>query len=138
MVISGYVGGMRIAVTSTGDLALNSLYDWFTMDDDVVRTADVSMGASGTRPGSQSPLDYIDVIVSNATAIANLIIAYKTWRLATVPDRDTEVKFKIGEIEAVAKDADDETIERIIAALIDAQEQKKVEAKPPPEVDPQP
>ncbi|SNY64826.1 effector-associated constant component EACC1 [Paractinoplanes atraurantiacus] len=108
---------MLIQITSSDDPSLHSLAEWLEADD-----YEASLGASGTRPGAQSPLDLIDVILSNATAIAALLVSYKQWRSAKDHDEAPKITFKRGDVEVTAEDADEETIERVLKALRDGQQ----------------
>jgi len=119
---------MNIRVTSPDDISLHSLYEWLIMDDDVVRATELSMGSTGTRSGAQSPLDVINIVLSNATAIASLVVAYSSWRQAR-PARPA-VTFRVGEVEVTAHDASEETVRRVIAALSAAEQTPAVEAVP--------
>jgi hypothetical protein len=112
---------MKISVATPDDADLNSLYHWLSMDDDVTREARLSMGSSGRRTDAQSPLDVIDILLSNATAIGSLLIAYSTWR-RTRPDKPS-ITLEIGGTEMTVHDPDDETIQRLIKALEDQPEE---------------
>jgi membrane-associated two-gene conflict system component 1 (EACC1) len=106
---------MRVSVLSPHDPELVSLYEWLAGDE---AFAEVSMGASGERPDAQSPLDLINVILSNTTAIMSLVVAYASWRRSGIAERpDAAVTFKAGGVEVTVRDADPETIDRLIAAL---------------------
>jgi hypothetical protein len=105
---------MLIQITSTDDPSLHSLAEWLEADD-----YEASLGSSGTRPGAQSALDLIDVILSNSTAIAAFVLSYAQWRGAKDHDESPKITFKRGDIEITAEDADEETIQRIVKALAD-------------------
>ncbi|MEV4351987.1 hypothetical protein AB0J83_46635 [Actinoplanes sp. NPDC049596] len=105
---------MLIQITSSDDPSLHSLAEWLSDDDH-----EASLGSTGTRPGAQSPLDVIDVIVSSTTAIASLVLSYAQWRKSADREDAPEITFKHGDVEITAKDADEETIHRILNAIND-------------------
>ncbi|XVV08793.1 effector-associated constant component EACC1 [Actinoplanes sp. CA-131856] len=105
---------MLIRITSSDDPSLHSLAEWLEADD-----FEASLGASGARPGAQSPLDVIDVILSNATAIAALLLSYRQWRTAKDRGDGPKITFRQGDVEITAEDADEETIQRVLEALRD-------------------
>ncbi|XVU21598.1 effector-associated constant component EACC1 [Actinoplanes sp. CA-054009] len=107
---------MLIQITSSDDPSLHSLAEWLEADD-----FEASLGASGARPGAQGPLDLIDVILSNATAIAALLVSFAQWRSSKDHDEAPKITFKHGDVEITAEDADEETIQRVLKALGDAE-----------------
>jgi hypothetical protein len=70
---------MRVLISSESDEQINALYRWFQADDDVARSARVSIG----RPrelGSMGALETIDVVLTHAVAIGNLALAFMAFR----------------------------------------------------------
>ncbi|MEU5903531.1 hypothetical protein ABZ780_04035 [Micromonospora sp. NPDC047467] len=71
---------MRIVITADeSDDELRRLGHWLRDDDDVAKSADVSLRTSG-QSGQMGGLEIIDVVVSNAVGLASLAIAYASWR----------------------------------------------------------
>ncbi|GAA0480987.1 hypothetical protein Ade02nite_56160 [Paractinoplanes deccanensis] len=105
---------MLIQITSSDDASLHSLAEWLEADDHRA-----SLASSGARRGAQSPVDLIDVVLSNATAIAALILSYAQWRRSKEHDAASKITFRRGDVEITAEDADEETVQRIIKALDD-------------------
>ncbi|GGM66658.1 hypothetical protein GCM10011608_59970 [Micromonospora sonchi] len=69
---------IMITADDSGD-ELRRLGHWLLDDDDVVRSAEVSIRPSG-QPGQMGGLEVIDVVISNAVGLASLAIAYASWR----------------------------------------------------------
>jgi Effector Associated Constant Component 1 len=106
---------MLVTVTSSDDASLYSLARWLESDDTV--GGRVTMGSSGTRPGAQSPLDVVNVILSNSTALGSLLIAYASWRRSKAHEQTPKVTFQRGDVTVTVEDAEDETIQKLIGAL---------------------
>ncbi|MFC7532783.1 hypothetical protein [Actinoplanes sp. GCM10030250] len=106
---------MALTLTVPDRLELHSLYDWLRHDRDLARTTTVTMSSSGRVPGEQSTLDVIDVVLSNATAIAALAVSIASWRLAR--RQETEVTLRRGDRELTTDAADAGTVEKVILEL---------------------
>jgi Effector Associated Constant Component 1 len=72
----------EITITAVEDgYALEQFYHWLRADDNIARTATVSMrSASGS--GQMGAFEVISMTISNTTALASLAIAYANWRQA--------------------------------------------------------
>ncbi|GID27721.1 effector-associated constant component EACC1 [Paractinoplanes brasiliensis] len=103
---------MPVSITSSDDASLDSLARW--LEDD---SFDIARRSSGSRPGAQGPLDVVDVILSNATAIASLLVSFAAWRNAKHHEREPRFTFRRGDVELSIDDPTDQEIERVIAAL---------------------
>jgi hypothetical protein len=116
---------MQIVVSSADLIGLQSLCHWWMKDIDVARVADVSFGSTGDHRETQGALDVIDVILSNASAVASLAIAYASWRRAKRVGSSTLITFKVGDVEVTAADASPATIAHIADVLSAAQEKSR-------------
>ncbi|OKI03511.1 hypothetical protein A6A06_38900 [Streptomyces sp. CB02923] len=66
-----------------GDLELRSLCEWLADDPAVGRSADISLRASGTKPGEMGlAFDAVQLIVDSLFQLSSLAIAIDSWRRA--------------------------------------------------------
>lgn len=95
---------------------IRSLYAWLQDDDHVRRYARVSLKARPPRPGEMG-LDFetIELLVSSGFELANLALAYLSWRSSRI-DKPT-VTIRRGDIEVVLTKGSEESITTIIKAL---------------------
>ncbi|MFF0373282.1 effector-associated constant component EACC1 [Actinoplanes missouriensis] len=91
------------------------MYRWFRDDENLAGHA-VEMRDDGRPTGTMGAIEFIDVVLTHGTALANLVIAYATWRQSR-DDDTTEVTFTCDGRSITVKDASPETIDRIVAAL---------------------
>ena len=66
-------------LTESGEPALNSLFRWLSRDADVRRNVSVSLSTAGAE-GAMGTADVINVILTEATNIASLVVAIASWR----------------------------------------------------------
>jgi hypothetical protein len=104
---------MQVDVTSDDGVSLVSLADWFEADG---VPGDVRMSAGPDR-GAQNPLDVINIVISNSTAIAGVLLSYASWHKAKAPTPSPSVTFKSGEVEMTITGSDAKSIHDIIQAL---------------------
>ncbi|WP_430788786.1 effector-associated constant component EACC1 [Actinoplanes sp. G11-F43] len=105
---------MLITITSPDDPSLFRLARWLEEDGH-----HVSARSSGSRPGAQSPLDLIDVVVSNTMALGSLLVSYATWRAAKPHPENPRFTFRRGDVEISLENPTDEEIKRAVEALSD-------------------
>lgn len=67
------------------------LYQWLTDDPDVARTAELAL-AHDEQPDTLGTLEAIDIVVSNLTALAGLLVTVATWREARARGAETRVE----------------------------------------------
>jgi hypothetical protein len=102
-----------IAFTANNDEpVLESFYQWLAEDDDVARTADVTMRSTpGT--GQMGAFDIVNVTLTHVAGFASLLMAYANWRRARA--ETAEVNVTVNGVSITVKDASPETVERILA-----------------------
>lgn len=103
---------MLIAVRATDDPSLHKLARW--LDEDGYQ---LTMSSSGDVPGAQGALDVINVIVSNSTAIAALVVSYASWRGAKPHEEPARFTFRRGDVELTLENPTGDDIKRAIEAL---------------------
>jgi hypothetical protein len=106
---------VRIEISSSDYPDLQSLHEWLSHDPSVARQSKVDLRSSGRAPGEQSALDVIDVVLSNATALAALAVSYATWRQARRPTSSTTFEARPNQVTIEGEEAD--PAGRIIEAL---------------------
>jgi hypothetical protein len=106
---------MRVEITSSDYPDLQSLHDWIRHDPAIARQAEIILCSSGREPERQGALDVIDVVLSNATALAALAVSYASWRQARRPGSRTT--FSSGPHQVSVRDGDTEPARRIVEAL---------------------
>ena len=67
---------VRLTVTAADDAA--ALYEWLRTDPGLARRAEVTAGPP--EPGHLGALEIIDVVLTQATAVASLALAVAGWR----------------------------------------------------------
>lgn len=107
---------MLVTIASSDDPSLHSLARWLTDDGH-----HVTPRSSGTRPGAQSALDLIDVVLSNSTALAALAVSFATWRRAKAHAQNPRFTFRRGDVEISVENPSDEQIKQAIDALSDGE-----------------
>jgi hypothetical protein len=106
---------LSVTTPSVSDAhAVQALHGWLLRSPDV--DADITQASSA--PGHMGALDVINVVLTHAVAVANLVIAYTAWR-RTRPEAPPIV-FTVNGITVTAADASPETVERIRATLLAA------------------
>jgi hypothetical protein len=103
---------MPVSITSSDDASLDGFARWLEEDN-----YNVVWRSSGTRSGAQGALDIVDVILSNATAIASLLVSFAAWRGAKHHEQEPRFTFRRGDVELSIDNPTDEEIKRVIAAL---------------------
>ncbi|UQU62042.1 hypothetical protein COUCH_23705 [Couchioplanes caeruleus] len=91
---------------------MNSLMGWLRRDGQVARSAEII--AVPAANGSMGALEVIDVVVSNATGIAGLLVAYRAWRQAK--RQTAPVTIVINNV-SVVHDGTDEADRRVVRAV---------------------
>ncbi|WP_433825804.1 effector-associated constant component EACC1 [Actinoplanes sp. CA-015351] len=118
---------MKISVVAVEDeQATLGLYRWFR-DDETLTGQAVEIREDEEPTGTMGAAEVIEVVLTHGVALANLAIAYATWRDSR-DDDTTEVTFTGDGGSITVKDASPETIERIVAALSEP-------ARPEPEAE---
>ncbi|WAZ26528.1 hypothetical protein STRCI_008111 [Streptomyces cinnabarinus] len=78
------------------DTALRSLGAWLRADPEVARAASVTLTRSSAAPEDMGgAFDAIQVVFDDAVSLANLLIAYGTWR--STRTHRTRVEFRRGD-----------------------------------------
>lgn len=76
------IGDVEITISAAGDEhALEQFYDWLSEDVDIARSATVELTAAHDS-GRMGAFEAISMVLSNATGLAGLAIAYANWRRA--------------------------------------------------------
>ncbi|GID91525.1 hypothetical protein ACFQFC_09965 [Amorphoplanes digitatis] len=97
---------MRVEITSSDYPDLLSLHDWIRHDPAIARQSEIVLGSSGRAPDQQGTLDVIDVVLSNATALAALAVSYATWRQARRAESRTTFRSGPHEVSVNGDEAD--------------------------------
>jgi predicted dehydrogenase len=93
------------------------LYQWLTDDPDVARTAELAL-AHDDQPDTLGSLEEINVVVSNLTALAGLLVTVATWREARA--RGAETRVERPGVSLRIESTDPEAIRRLLQQLADA------------------
>ncbi|MFI6078978.1 hypothetical protein ACIA5C_46465 [Actinoplanes sp. NPDC051343] len=111
-------GRMRITIAAADDVqATLRLYRWLRDDENLAADSSVEMlDADDTPQGTMGAAEIIELVLTQGMALANLAIAYATWR-QSCDDDETEVTFSVDGGSITVKDGSPETIDRIIAQL---------------------
>ena len=111
---------MEIRIGALGDdaqEALQSLQTWLVDDRDVAINAKIVPIESRSEPGSMtSDIEAISLIVSSAFNLANLTLAYLTWRSAQVAP-PAPVRITVNAQSIVVSDTSPETAACITSLL---------------------
>ncbi|CAL9331113.1 effector-associated constant component EACC1 [Streptomyces sp. enrichment culture] len=111
---------MEIRVGARGEHAqevLRSLHEWFLDDQDIARHAKIDVVEATPEPGAMAgDIETISLIVSSAFNLANLALAYVTWRSSQAAP-PAPVEITANGVRIIVEDASDETADRITAAL---------------------
>jgi hypothetical protein len=98
---------------------LRSLCTWLQDDDYVRRYAGISLQVSAPSEGAMGPdFETIELLVSSGFELANLALAYLSWRASRI--EKPSVTIKRGAIEVIVSEGDPETIGKIFNALDDS------------------
>jgi len=110
---------MTITVSAAGDeIALSDFYQWLCEDLEIVRTAELRPRAA-KRTGHMGALELVDVVLSNATALGSLALAYVSWRRAR-PEAPP-LTFARNQVSVVVVDGSAAEVQRIVNDLVRGQ-----------------
>ncbi|MET7932405.1 hypothetical protein [Streptomyces sp. NPDC005322] len=120
---------LSVRVTAAeGCPGVHDLYRWLTEDPDVAGAAEVALVDEDDGAEALGSLEVVSIVVSNLTAIGNLMLAVATWRDARA--RGAETRVERDGVSLRVESTDPETIRRLLDQL---------EAEPPaPSADPEP
>jgi hypothetical protein len=106
---------VTVAAGPGGDEAIRDFYRWLRSDVDVARNAEVALADTGAGDGAMGPLEIINVILSNATALSSLAIAYANWRRSRAESADTaaRLRFSTQDVRIELSDASPEAIDSL-------------------------
>jgi hypothetical protein len=99
---------------------MTGLYGWFLQTDDVTRNAELTL-SSKAGAGAMGAADVINVVVTQALAVANLAVAYATYRRA-LPSAPPVVVYVESGRAVVLPDDPSEARRRLVEAVQDAEE----------------
>ncbi|WP_458087571.1 effector-associated constant component EACC1 [Streptomyces malaysiensis] len=91
------------------------LYRWLTEDPDAADAAELVLVDEGDHADTLGGLEIISIVVSNLTALGNLLVAVATWRDARARGADTRVE-RDG-VSLRVESSDPETIRRLLRQL---------------------
>ncbi|AQA13275.1 hypothetical protein ABTY63_39175 [Streptomyces solisilvae] len=91
------------------------LYRWLTEDPDAADAAELALVDEGDHADTLGGLEIISIVVSNLTALGNLLVAVATWRDARARGADTRVE-RDG-VSLRVESSDPETIRRLLRQL---------------------
>jgi Effector Associated Constant Component 1 len=108
---------IRICAEGEGsEEALVSLHDWLSQDPDVRCGTVLRLEAPGAVEGTMSAsFDAIMAIVSNGIALGSLIVAYQSWRDASV--RSPKIMIETEDVRIDLTDSSQGTVIQIVKDL---------------------
>ncbi|MGN9844239.1 effector-associated constant component EACC1 [Nonomuraea sp. H19] len=110
-------GAIYIAMNGNeAEQEVRSLCTWLQEDDYIRRNAQVTFQASPPSQGSMGPdFETIELLVSSGFELANLALAYLSWRASRI--ERPPVTIRRGDIEVTLSESDPETIRKVFDAL---------------------
>ncbi|MFF4711035.1 hypothetical protein ACFY2V_06455 [Streptomyces eurythermus] len=110
-----FTDGSGDADGGTSDHAA-SLYRWLVLEPELRGRAKVSTATAGSEAGRMGGApDIVDIVLGNAIALGNLLVAVAAWRDSR--RRPPEVRLERRGVAVTLRDASPEDIERILGVL---------------------
>ncbi|MGW7572350.1 effector-associated constant component EACC1 [Streptomyces sp. NPDC054765] len=109
---------MRVQVsieTDDSGTTLFDLYGWFRQDGELRRHAEVRLLSPRRTGGFMGAVEVIELVVGQGIAVANLAMAYATWRQGRATAG--AITITVGEVSVTVKDGSEESIRRIVELL---------------------
>ena len=114
----------RIEPTDDDGTVSASLFRWLRDDPDTQRDVVVAL-TSSILPGSMGALDLITALVTQATGVGSLAVAYATWR--DTRSRPSTLRITLGELSV---EIQDESAEQLTVILTAPMEQDRARRGP--------
>ncbi|MDQ0913521.1 hypothetical protein QFZ22_009593 [Streptomyces canus] len=109
---------MRVLVSidaDDGGTALTDLYRWFRQDGELRRQAQARLRPVRQTGGFIGAVEVIELVVGQGIAVANLAIAYATWRQARA--LQAPVTITVDGMSITVRDGSEESVRRIVELL---------------------